>query len=75
MVRLKDRLKDYFIITGSRTVKALVQNGIVPDMVVSIDPVDVNYEMMKDYLDLDVPLVFYELQQPLSSQDYKGGKF
>ena len=74
MVRLKDRLKDYFIITGSRTVKALVQNGIVPDMVVSIDPVDVNYEMMKDYLDLDVPLVFYEYSNRYLLRDYKGGK-
>lgn len=74
MLKQKDKLNNYFIITGSRTLKALVQNDIIPDMVVSVDPVDANYEMMKDYLDLDVPLAFYEYSNRYLLRDYKGGK-
>ena len=74
MLEQKDKLKDYFIITGSRTVNALVKNGIMPDMIVSVDPVDANYEMMKDHLDLNVPLAFYEYSNRYLLRDYKGEK-
>lgn len=74
MLKYKDKLKDYFIITGSRTVNALVKNGIMPDMIVSVDPVDANYEMMKDHLDLNVPLAFYEYSNRYLMKDYKGEK-
>ena len=74
MLKYKDKLKDYFIITGSRTVNALVKNGIMPDMIVSVDPVDANYEMMKDHLDLNVPLAFYEYSNRYLIKDYKGEK-
>ncbi len=74
MLKYKDKLKNYFIITGSRTVNALVKNGIMPDMIVSVDPVDANYEMMKDHLDLNVPLAFYEYSNRYLMKDYKGEK-
>ncbi len=74
MLKYKDKLKDYFIITGSRTVNALVKNGIMPDMIVSVDPVNANYEMMKDHLDLNVPLAFYEYSNRYLIKDYKGEK-
>ncbi|WP_166432507.1 motility associated factor glycosyltransferase family protein [Lacrimispora amygdalina] len=74
MVKYKDKLKNYFIITGSRTLQALVKNGIMPDMIVSVDPVDANYEMMKEHLDLDVPLAFYEYSNRYLLSDYKGEK-
>lgn len=74
MLDKKGQLKDYFIIAGSRTVRALMQNGIKPDIIVSIDPIDANYDMMKDYLDLDVPLVFYEYSNRYLVRDYQGEK-
>lgn len=74
MLLYKEKLKKCFIITGSRTVEALVQNGIRPDMIVSVDPVDANYDMMKDYLDLDVPIAFYEYSNRYLIRDYKGDK-
>lgn len=74
MVNQKEKLKNYFIITGSRTVKALVDNGIIPDMIVTVDPINANYEMMKEYLDLDVPLVFYEYSNRYLLNHYKGEK-
>ncbi len=52
----KDQLDQYFIITGSRTAEALTKNGILPDMIVSVDPVDANFDMMKNCLNLEVPL-------------------
>lgn len=74
MLKYKDKLKNCFIITGSRTVGALVKNGIIPDMIVSVDPVNANYDMMKDYLDLEVPLAFYEYSNKTLLKDYKGEK-
>lgn len=74
MLNQKDKLKKCFIITGSRTVGALIKNQIMPDMIVSVDPVDANYDMMKDYLDLEVPLVFYEYSNRYLIRDYKGDK-
>lgn len=70
----KEKLKSYFIISGGRTVGALIKNGIMPDMIVSVDPVDANYEMMKDYLELNVPLVFYEYSNRYLVREYKGEK-
>ncbi|PXV93286.1 hypothetical protein C8E03_10253 [Lachnotalea glycerini] len=70
----KDKLSQCFIITGSRTVGALVKNGIKPDLIVSVDPVDANYDMMKDYLNLDTPLAFYEYSNRYLVRDYQGDK-
>jgi hypothetical protein len=74
MLANKEKLKNYFIISGGRTVGALMKNGIMPDMIVSVDPVDANYEMMKEYLELDVPLVFYEYSNRYLVRAYKGEK-
>lgn len=74
MLLFRDKLKDYFIITGSRTVGTLVKQGIIPDMIVSVDPIDANYDMMKDYLHLDVPLAFYEYSNRFLMKEYKGDK-
>ncbi len=74
MVKHKEELKKCFIITGSRTVGALIENDIMPDMIVSVDPVDANFDMMKDYLDLDIPFVFYEYSNRYLLKEYKGDK-
>lgn len=74
MLKFKDKLKEYFIIAGSRTLKALMDKGIKPDMLVSIDPVDDNYDMMKNYLEEDIPLAFYEYSNRHLIKDYKGKK-
>ena len=74
MVSHRDKLDRYFIITGSRTVEALTKNGIIPDMIVSVDPVDANFDMMKNCLDLEAPLAFYEYSNRYLVRDYKGDK-
>lgn len=70
----KDQLDRYFIITGSRTAEALTKNGILPDLIVSVDPVDANFDMMKNCLNLDVPLAFYEYSNRYLVGNYKGDK-
>jgi len=70
----KDQLDQYFIITGSRTAEALTKNGILPDMIVSVDPVDANFDMMKNCLNLEVPLAFYEYSNRYLVGNYKGDK-
>ncbi|MDR7811342.1 motility associated factor glycosyltransferase family protein [Lacrimispora sp.] len=74
MLNYKDQLDQYFIITGSRTAEALTKNGILPDMIVSVDPVDANFDMMKNCLNLEVPLAFYEYSNRYLVGNYKGDK-
>lgn len=74
MVKHKTEVDKYFIIAGSRTLKSMMKNGIKPDMVVSIDPKDANYDMMKDYLEEDIPFAFYEYSNRYLVRDYKGEK-
>ncbi len=74
LCRFREELHKYFIIAGSRTVAALQKNDIMPDLIVSIDPVDANYDMMKEYLDLKVPLAFYEYSNRYLLKMYQGDK-
>ncbi|MBU3181564.1 motility associated factor glycosyltransferase family protein [Clostridium psychrophilum] len=74
MVKNKELVEKSIVVAGSRTLKALLENGIKPDLLVSIDPIDDNYEMMKEYLDCDTPLVFYEYSNRKILSDYKGEK-
>jgi len=74
MLQNKNKLENCFIITGSRTVDALIKNGIKPDIILSVDPVDANYDMMKNYLNLDIPLAFYEYSNRYLVRDYQGEK-
>ena len=75
MVKNKELVEKSIVVAGSRTLKALLENGIKPDLLVSIDPIDDNYEMMKEYLDCDTPLFFYEYSNRKILDNYKGEKF
>ncbi len=60
LLKCKDKLDNCVIIAGNRTVKPLIENGIIPDFVCAIDPQDVVYDMVKDYLSYKIPLVYTE---------------
>ena len=60
LLKYKDKLDNYVIIAGNRTVKPLIENGIIPDFVCAIDPQDVVYDMVKDYFSYKIPLVYIE---------------
>lgn len=74
MIKNKGLVEKSIVVAGSRTLKALLENEIKPDLLVSIDPIDDNYEMMKGYLDCDTPLVFYEYSNRKILNEYKGEK-
>lgn len=60
LLKYKDKLDNCVIIAGNRTVKPLIENGIIPDFVCAIDPQDVVYDMLKDYLSYKIPLIYTE---------------
>ncbi|MGL5348549.1 MAG: motility associated factor glycosyltransferase family protein [Peptostreptococcaceae bacterium] len=74
MIKHKDKLKNFFIIANNRTMSALIDNDIKPNLVVSVDPLDDIYIMMKKYLNQEVPLAFYEYSNKDLIKEYKGEK-
>lgn len=74
MVQNMDKVKKCFVIASNRTFSTLLKNGIKPDLVVSIDPSDAMYDMMKDSLNEDTPLLYYEYSNRYLLKHYKGEK-
>lgn len=71
---LKDVQDKFIIITGGRTLKTLLDEGIRPDFVCSIDPGEGSYIVIEKALDSDVPLVFSEVSNYKMVEEYKGNK-
>lgn len=71
---LKDVQDKFIIITGGRTLKTLLDEGIKPDFVCSIDPGDASYSVIEKALYSDVPLVFSEVSNYKMIEEYKGKK-
>ncbi|SFC22604.1 motility associated factor glycosyltransferase family protein [Clostridium uliginosum] len=74
LVKFKDKLNKFFIVAGNRTLKPLIENGIKPDLIVSIDPQEITYTMLKKYKDIDVPLMFCEQSNKKLVREYNGSK-
>jgi hypothetical protein len=74
MLKYKENLNKFFIIAGNRTMGSLIKNGITPNLVISIDPAKITYDMMKNYLDEKIPLAFYEYSNKDLVKEYKGDK-
>ncbi|MBY6836418.1 motility associated factor glycosyltransferase family protein [Clostridium botulinum] len=71
---LKDVQDKFIIITGGRTLKTLLDEGIRPDFVCSIDPGEGSYRVIEKALDSEVPLVFSEVSNYKMVEEYKGNK-
>ncbi|WP_394866598.1 motility associated factor glycosyltransferase family protein [Paraclostridium bifermentans] len=74
MVENKDKLDKFFIIAGNRTLKPLLENGIQPDAVISVDPQDITYDMVKDGFYAKVPLIYCEKSNSKLVREYEGKK-
>lgn len=74
MIDNKELVEKSIVISGSRTLKTLLDNNIKPDYLLTIDPVDYNYEMIKEHLDSNVPLAFYEYSNRKILREYTGEK-
>lgn len=71
---LKKAQEKFIIITGGRTLKALIDTGVTPHFVCVIDPVEKTYKLLEECLDCNAPLVFYEGTNPDVVEKYKGQK-
>lgn len=58
---LKEFQDEFIIITGGRTLKTLLKIGVKPDLLCVVDPGLRSFELVEEYLDPEVPLLFYEL--------------
>lgn len=74
MMENRGLVEKSIVISGSRTLKTLLENNIKPDYLLTIDPVDYNYEMVKEYLESDIPLAFYEYSNRKIIREYNGDK-
>ncbi|WP_195509800.1 motility associated factor glycosyltransferase family protein [Clostridium tyrobutyricum] len=57
---LKNLNDNAIIICGNRTLKPLLERGIIPHFMCAVDCNDIVYDMCKDYLKSKIPLVFLE---------------
>jgi Uncharacterized protein conserved in bacteria len=71
---LKDVQKNFVIICGARTLKALTNIGVAPDFVCAVDPQDITYTIMGNELKSEVPLVFMDSANYKLVSEYKGQK-
>ncbi|KAI3350327.1 motility associated factor glycosyltransferase family protein [Clostridium botulinum] len=60
ITELKKVKDNSIIICGNRTLKPLIENDIIPDFMCAVDCTDAIYDMSKEYLDKNIPLVFTE---------------
>lgn len=71
---IKGNEDKFIIISGGRTLKTLLDIGITPHFVVSIDPSDANYELFKPVLNSKVPLVSSLVNNKKILKNYEGEK-
>lgn len=64
-----------YIFALGRTIDILMKNGIKPNIITIIDPQDIVYEQIKDYLQLDLPLCFLSTACSKAVKNYKGPKY
>lgn len=71
---LKNNEKNFIIITGGRTLKALKDNGINPDFVCVIDSGEPSYKVIEDSLESNSILIYNERTNYKVTKEYKGLK-
>jgi hypothetical protein len=57
---LKDNQKNIVIIAVSRIAKTLIKNGLIPHIIVSVDPYDVSFDVSKELLQLPQEVLFLQ---------------
>lgn len=68
--KLKAIQDKFVLITGGRTLKTLLNEGIQPDFLCVVDPIENTYKLVKDSLECKAPLVFYEGSNPDVVNEY-----
>lgn len=72
---LKQLQRKVKIFAVGRALNSLMSNGIKPDMICEIDALDVVYDHLKGYEDLDIPLCYLSTANNLTVSKYNGPKY
>jgi len=72
---LKGIEEEFFLITGGRPLKGLVEKKISPGLVVALDSGNINYELMKGSIEeTNFPLLFFEVTNEKIVENHNGYK-
>lgn len=71
---LKDVQDKAVIFAGVRTLKPLLDRGIIPHFLCNIDPQDITYELAKDHMDLSIPVISLVHGNHILVEEWKGKK-
>jgi hypothetical protein len=71
---LKDIQKEFIIICGARTLKPLLDAGVVPDFVCIVDPGDVSFKFVEHCKNYHAKMVFCEVSNFKTVNYYEGDK-
>ncbi|MGL5615038.1 MAG: motility associated factor glycosyltransferase family protein [Sarcina sp.] len=74
MIKNREKIEKTILIATNRTFSVLIKNGFKPDVIISIDPSEHMYEMMKENLNEEIPLVYYEYSNRRLLKEYRGPK-
>ncbi|NFQ00892.1 motility associated factor glycosyltransferase family protein [Clostridium sporogenes] len=72
---LKVNREKLYIFSLGRTIDILMQYGIKPDNITIIHSEEVVYEQIKEYIDLDIPLLFLSTACNKAVKSYRGPKY
>lgn len=75
LLNLKKYRNEIYIFALGRTLDILMKNGIKPDIISIIDPQNIVFEQIKDYIHLDIPLCFLSTASSMVVKNYKGPKY
>ncbi|WP_027633905.1 motility associated factor glycosyltransferase family protein [Clostridium hydrogeniformans] len=71
---LKCAKDKFLVLCGGRTIKPLKNIGVTADYVSVIDGSEAMYDLVKDYLDYEVPLICTDATNSKVLEEYKGKK-
>ena len=71
---LKECKEKFFIISGGRTLSKLEEINVKPDLCVIIDGDEISYDIVKDNIKIDTPLVFCNATNEKIVQEHIGKK-
>ncbi|WP_294376391.1 motility associated factor glycosyltransferase family protein [uncultured Clostridium sp.] len=73
--KLKGIENNFFIITGGRPLKGLIDKKINPGLLVALDPQEVNYNLVKGYIEnTNIPLLFFNSTNEKIVENHNGYK-
>ncbi|HDK7155692.1 TPA: motility associated factor glycosyltransferase family protein [Clostridium botulinum] len=72
--KLKNVQDEFIIICGARTLKSLLDVGVIPDYVCIIDPDDMSFNFIKECKVFNATMVFCEISNFKTVDFYKGNK-